>query len=75
MFLNILILSLVLISIAMLGMAISILVKKNGKFPAYQVGHNKDMARLGIRCVKHEEIRCYNKKMKEKGCATCDITC
>jgi hypothetical protein len=70
-----LILSLVLISIAMIGLGINLLFRKNGKFPAYQVGHNKDMARLGIRCVRHEEIKCHNKRMKEKGCATCDLTC
>jgi hypothetical protein len=75
MFLNILILSFVLISIAMIGMALSILLKKNGRFPSYQVGHNKDMARLGIRCVKHEEIKCYNKRLKEKGCAACEQVC
>ncbi len=56
----------------MLGMALNILIKKKGKFPAYMVGHNKDMARLGLKCVKHEEIRCHNKKLKEgKGCSGC----
>jgi hypothetical protein len=73
MFLNILLLSFVLISISMLGMALNILVKKRGKFPAYRVGHNKDMARLGLKCVKHEEIRCHKARMKEKvvDCSDC----
>ncbi len=75
MFLNILLLSFVLISISMLGMGLNILVKKKGKFPAYRVGHNKDMAKLGLKCVKHEEIRCHKTRMKEKvtdcnGCGT-----
>ncbi|MEN8202696.1 MAG: hypothetical protein ABFS28_08890 [Bacteroidota bacterium] len=72
MFLKILLLALVLLSIAMLGMMLNILVKKKGRFPAYRVGHNKDMSKLGLKCVKHEEIRCHNKKLKEaKGCAGC----
>lgn len=73
MFLNILLLSFVLISISMLGLGLNILVKKKGKFPAYRVGHNKDMAKLGLKCVKHEEIRCHQARMKEKGsdCSDC----
>ncbi len=71
MFLKILIITLVLLSLAMLGMALNILVKKKGKFPAYRVGHNRDMHKAGITCVKHDEIRCHNKKLKGKGCAGC----
>ncbi len=73
MFLNIVLLSIILIALSMLGMGLNILVKKGGKFPAYQVGHNKDMARLGIKCVKHEEIRCNKAQLKGKqiDCAGC----
>ncbi len=72
MFLKILISALILISLSMLGMMLNVLVKKKGKFPAYMVGHNRDMHKLGINCVKHEEIRCHNKKLKEgKDCAGC----
>ena len=73
MFWNILLISIVLLSLSMLGMALNILVRKKGKFPAYQVGHNKDMARMGIRCVKHEEIRCHKARLKNQaeGCAGC----
>ena len=72
MFLKILFITLILLSLSMLGMMLNILVKKKGRFPAYRVGHNKDMAQLGLKCVKHEEIRCHNKKLKQgKGCAGC----
>jgi hypothetical protein len=73
MFWNILLLSFIIISISMVGMALNILVKKKGKFPAYQVGHNSDMAKLGIRCVRHEEIRCHKARLREKqnGCNGC----
>jgi hypothetical protein len=53
-------------------MALNILIKKNGKFPAYQVGHNKDMRKMGISCVKHDEIKCFKKLKKgEEGCGSC----
>jgi len=71
MFLKILIITLILLSLAMLGMALNILVRKRGKFPAYMVGHNREMHKLGISCVKHEEINCHKKKLKEKGCTGC----
>ncbi len=38
MYLNLLIITLVMLSIAMLGMMLKILVKKKGKFPEYRVG-------------------------------------
>ncbi|MEN8229660.1 MAG: hypothetical protein ABFS38_15980 [Bacteroidota bacterium] len=72
MFLKMLFPALILISLAMLGMMLNVLVKKKGKFPAYMVGHNRDMHKLGISCVKHDEIRCHNKKLKKgQGCAGC----
>jgi len=70
MFLKILIITLVLLSISMLGMMLNILVKKKGKFPAYRVGHNKDMAKLGVKCVKHEEINCHKRLLKEANACT-----
>lgn len=72
MFLKILILALILLSLSILGLMLNILVKKKGKFPAYRVGHNRDMQRLGITCVKHEELRYHNKKLKEdEACEGC----
>jgi len=72
MFLKILILAIVLISLSMIGMMMNILVKKKGKFPEYRVGHNRAMRQKGISCVKHDEIRCHNKRLKEsQGCAGC----
>ncbi len=56
---KILILSSILLSLALLGMAFNMLFRKNGKFPKYQVGHNKEMHKLGITCVKHDETRMF----------------
>jgi hypothetical protein len=71
MFLNILIITFILLCVAVAGMALSILVKKKGRFPAYRVGHNPNMHKMGIRCAKDEEIRCHNKKLQGKNCHGC----
>ena len=72
MFLQILLISLVLLGISLLGMMFNILTRKKGKFPEYRVGHNRAMAKQGITCVKHDEIRCHNKRLKEsEGCVGC----
>ena len=72
MFLKILIITIVLLSLSMLGMMLNILVKKKGKFPEYRVGHNRNMHKQGLSCVKHDEIRCHDKRMKEnQGCGGC----
>jgi hypothetical protein len=60
----------VLLSISLAGMAFNIIFRKDGKFPSYNIGHNKDMKKLGITCVKHEELRCH-KKLKEDVCESC----
>ena len=71
MFLNLLLISFILLSIAMVGFAFNILFRKKGKFPAYRVGHNPQMKKLGVSCVKHEEIKCHKKQLKENGCVGC----
>jgi hypothetical protein len=72
MYLSLLIITVVMLSIAMLGMMLKILVRKKGKFPEYRVGHNRDMHKLGISCVKRDEIKCHQEMLKgNQGCAGC----
>ncbi len=72
MYLILLIITLVLLSLAMMGMMLNIFVKKKGKFPEYRVGHNRNMHKKGISCVKHDEIRCHKEQLKKNaGCAGC----
>lgn len=70
--LKIILLSIVLIALSMAGMALSVLVRKNGRFPAYRVGHNRNMKKLGISCVKHDEIKCF-RKLKDAECSSCGV--
>ena len=56
--------TLVLIGLGVFGMCFNILFRKDGAFPEYEVGSNKEMRRLGIRCMKEEmEDLDRNKKL------------
>ena len=44
--------SLLIISIGVIGMCFNIISRKDGRFPDYEVGHNEEMKKLGIRCYK-----------------------
>ena len=74
MFIQTLLLVLVILSIALLAMGFNVFFRKNKKFPQSSVGHNKDMRKLGIKCAKHEEIKCrrdIDRKTGEVNCAGC----
>lgn len=42
---------LILLGLALVGLGISILLKKDGKFPDIHIGHNKAMKDRGITCA------------------------
>ncbi len=48
---KIILVALVLVGLAVFLMALSILFKKNGKFPNYHIGGNKEMSKRGIYCA------------------------
>ena len=73
---------LILIAIALLGLsvlalAVSMLIRKNGKFPETEVGKNRNMRKLGIRCTKQEEMmrRRKNSSTRKMQDSTCDGCC
>jgi len=55
----------VVLALCVVGLAISILLRKGGKFPETEVGSNKHMRKLGITCAKQDEL------YKCGGCAGC----
>lgn len=57
MYLKLLLISVVVLLIAFIGMAFNILFRKNGKFPQFSIGHNKEMKKRGIHCAKCEEYK------------------
>ena len=65
-FLKILLLATGLIGIAILGFALNILIKKDGKFPETSISKNKALREKGITCVKHDELKSCG--ITDKGC-------
>lgn len=49
---KIILLAVGLMAVAMLGLAIRILLKKNGEFPNTHIGGNKNMKKKGIYCAQ-----------------------
>lgn len=52
---KIILLAIALVSIAMLGLATQILLKKGGKFPNTHVGGNKHLKKQGITCAQTQD--------------------
>jgi hypothetical protein len=69
MLLKLLIFSVVLVAIALAGMAITILVKPKGRFPDTHVGHNKEMRKRGITCAQNSDMGC--KPVDSGACCGC----
>ncbi len=57
MFLQLLLLSVILVAIAVVGLAFNLIFRKHGKFPETGVGHNPEMRKLGLSCAKTDELR------------------
>ena len=53
------------VGISFLGLGVNIFFRKDGKFPETEVGTNKNMRKLGIKCVRCEEIG-KHRKMKRQ---------
>jgi len=72
MFLELLIISSVLIALAMLGLGISMLVRRDGRFPNTHISHNKEMRKRGITCAQHSDTGCKPVD-GVSGCAGCGM--
>jgi hypothetical protein len=53
---TVIILSAIILGLCFAGFAITMIIKKNGKFPETEIGRNKNMQKLGICCAKQEEL-------------------
>lgn len=65
--LKLIVLSVVLLALAMSGLGIKILLKKNGAFPEHRIGHNRNMRKKKIFCVNTQskiDDKLYIKKRK-----------
>lgn len=64
MFLNLLILSIILMAFVFVGLGINIIFKKDGKFPEKDVGHNPEMRKMGLSCAKGEALKEFQLQKK-----------
>ncbi len=62
--------AIVLMGMVFGGLSISILLKRNGRFPVTSIGRNKEMQKRGITCVKHDEMLCEGKGKSSGSCCT-----
>jgi len=72
MFIKLLIISAVLVGLAMVGLAISILLKPKGRFPETHISHNREMQKRGIRCAQDTDLGCKPGEGAD-GCAGCSM--
>jgi hypothetical protein len=70
MFINLLIISAILIGLSMAGLGVRMLLQTSGRFPETHVGHNKEMRKLGIGCAKTIDVGC-NPTDDFPGCSSC----
>lgn len=53
--------AIVAVGLCVFGMCFNIIFRKDGQFPEYEVGSNKEMRKLGIRCMKEEDWEIHGK--------------
>lgn len=81
---KIFLLALVLVAFCVIGLCFNIIFRKNGEFPQTEIESNVEMKKLGIRCVKAEEMALHRRGSKDKpscegdgdgctGCAGCSF--
>ena len=56
----------IFIGLCVLGLGVSIFFRRNGHFPETDISRNKDMKRLGITCVKEEELRLHGGRFRNR---------
>ena len=64
--LKVILLSVGLVAIAIIGMAITIIVKKNGKFPNTHVSGNKHLKKEGVTCAQSQDKLAQRKAWKKE---------
>ncbi len=64
--------ALVLVALCVVGLCFNIIFRKDGQFPETEIESNREMKKLGIRCVKQEEMALHRKKGSGKDKPTCE---
>ncbi|NOZ34870.1 MAG: hypothetical protein GXO80_06190 [Chlorobi bacterium] len=75
MFLTVFIFSLILISIALIGLGVQTFFSKKKEFPETRVGHNKKLRKKKIYCIKTEQVMLDKNYKHVKGIKTVCSDC
>lgn len=59
-------LAVIVLAVGVAGMAVTIIVKKDGKFPDGEISHNKKLREQGIICAKEQEFRIWGRNGRKK---------
>ena len=72
------VIAIIVLSMCVAGLAIKILLNREGVFPITEVGANPKLRKLGLRCPKEEELQRWKPRRPSEGelqrCTTC-TTC
>lgn len=68
---KILLLTIVVVAFCLFALSVSIIFKKDGRFPDGEISHNKALAKRGIRCAKVEEKILWGKNRGKKEKRSC----
>jgi len=70
-----LLLAIIILAVGVAGMAVTVIVKKEGRFPDGEISHNKALRSRGIICAKEQEMSIWKKKKGEKPSSCPDRGC
>ena len=59
---KIFLLALVLVGLCVIALGFNIIFRKNGQFPETEIENNREMKKLGIKCVSAEERALHRRK-------------
>ena len=66
MFFKVFLVVLVIVALCFLGLGVQTFFSKKKKFPDYEVGHNKEMRKRGIYCMRTQQILITKFRLKLK---------
>ena len=59
--LYVILLSVLIVGLCVFGLCFNIIFRKDGRFPDSEVGHNKELRKRGIVCMREEDERIWGK--------------
>ena len=63
-----LIVAVAVLILAVLAMGAAVFFTRKGKFPDGEISRNRELRKMGITCVKEEELRLWRKGKASKPC-------